>query len=336
MASAHLMVDGYGNIYAPLLPLLIPKLSLSLAAAGTLTMLYQIAASVSQVGFGHLADRWRPRLLVMVGPVVAVACSASSASRRRLPMLAAILSSAASARAAFHPPAAALAHRLGGEPSRAGDVRAHHRRHARVSRSGRCCSPPPPSTSGSHGRRCSRSPGCWSIALLPDARAADRRCTRDGAAASARFGPTRGPLGLLYLIVVLRTLTSLSFATFVPVMLTRRGVSVGQAGAVVAIYLFASGARRLPRRAGRGSLRSAPRDRVVAGAGDAVPARRAAAVGLAVRRHPRHRRLLPAVDAAGQRRLRSVARAGQRRDRIVADDGLRVGHGRIQRAVCRR
>ena len=55
------MVDGYGNIYAPLLPLLIPQLSLTLAAAGTLTMLFQMAASVAQVGFGHLADRWRPR-----------------------------------------------------------------------------------------------------------------------------------------------------------------------------------------------------------------------------------------------------------------------------------
>ena len=73
MASAHFMVDAYGNIYAPLLPLLIPKLHLSLAAAGTLTMLYQIASSVSQIGFGHIADRWRPRLFVMVGPVVAVA-----------------------------------------------------------------------------------------------------------------------------------------------------------------------------------------------------------------------------------------------------------------------
>ena len=70
MAGAHFMVDGYGNIYAPLLPLLIPQLGLSLAAAGTLTMLFQMAASVAQIGFGRLADRWRPRLLVMVGPVV--------------------------------------------------------------------------------------------------------------------------------------------------------------------------------------------------------------------------------------------------------------------------
>src|ERR687896_1655113 len=72
MASAHMMVDGYGNILAPLLPLIITRLDLSLAAAGTLTMLYQLSASVAQVGFGHLADRWRPRILVMAGPVVSV------------------------------------------------------------------------------------------------------------------------------------------------------------------------------------------------------------------------------------------------------------------------
>jgi FSR family fosmidomycin resistance protein-like MFS transporter len=54
--------------------------------------------------------------------------------------------------------------------------------------------------------------------------------------------PYAKPLGLLYLIVVLRTMTSIAFATFLPVMLTRRGMSVGGAGAVVAGYLFASGA----------------------------------------------------------------------------------------------
>src|SRR5689334_23739856 len=72
MAGAHMMVDGYGNIYAPMLPILIPRLNLSLAAAGTLTMLFQMAASVAQVGFGHLADRWRPRTLIKTGPVVSV------------------------------------------------------------------------------------------------------------------------------------------------------------------------------------------------------------------------------------------------------------------------
>jgi FSR family fosmidomycin resistance protein-like MFS transporter len=53
--------------------------------------------------------------------------------------------------------------------------------------------------------------------------------------------PYAFPLSMLYLIVVLRTLTSLSFATFVPVMLTRQGMSVAQAGVISTIYLFATG-----------------------------------------------------------------------------------------------
>src|SRR5687767_3583616 len=115
MASAHLMVDGYGNVFAPLLPLLIPRLDLTLATAGTLTMLFQMAASVAQVGFGHLADRWRPRLLVMAGPVIAVSVLSLIGLANSFAMCAVILICGGLGCAAFHPPAAALAHRLGGD-----------------------------------------------------------------------------------------------------------------------------------------------------------------------------------------------------------------------------
>ena len=114
MACVHMMVDGYGNIFAPLLPLLIPRLNLSLAAAGTLTMLFQLSASVAQIGFGHVADRWRPRLLVMTGPVIAVSVLSFVGTATSPAMLAIILIVGGLGGAAFHPPAAALAHRLGG------------------------------------------------------------------------------------------------------------------------------------------------------------------------------------------------------------------------------
>jgi FSR family fosmidomycin resistance protein-like MFS transporter len=64
----------------------------------------------------------------------------------------------------------------------------------------------------------------------------------DGVAGFRALRPYAKPLTLLYVIVVLRTLTALGFATFVPVMLTRRGLTVSQAGAIAAAYLFASGA----------------------------------------------------------------------------------------------
>jgi FSR family fosmidomycin resistance protein-like MFS transporter len=53
--------------------------------------------------------------------------------------------------------------------------------------------------------------------------------------------PYARPLTLLYLIVVLRTLTAMSFGTFVPVMLTRRGSSVSEAGVAASVYLVAIG-----------------------------------------------------------------------------------------------
>jgi FSR family fosmidomycin resistance protein-like MFS transporter len=52
--------------------------------------------------------------------------------------------------------------------------------------------------------------------------------------------PYRKPLTLLYLVVVTRTLVALSFATFMPVMLTRRGMSLTDTGIAIGVYFFVS------------------------------------------------------------------------------------------------
>lgn len=240
MASAHFMVDGYGNIYPPLLPLLIPKLHLTLAAAGMLTMLYQMAASVAQVGFGHIADRWRPRLLVMVGPVVAVSVLSFVGWAPTVPILAAVLIVGGLGAAAFHPPAAALAHRLGG----------HHRGlamsvHITGGTLGFAMGPllfaPVAQHLGLNWTPLLAIPGLLVIAFFLT-RVPPIPLHHDSAAGFRALKPYARPLTLLYVIVVLRTLTALAFATFVPVMLTRRGLTVSQAGAIAAAYLFASGA----------------------------------------------------------------------------------------------
>jgi FSR family fosmidomycin resistance protein-like MFS transporter len=239
MAGAHFMVDGYGNIYAPLLPLLIPRLRLSLAAAGTLTMLYQIAASVSQVGFGRLADSWRPRVLVMAGPVIAVTVLSLIGLASSKPMLALILFAGGLGGAAFHPPAAALAHRLGG--ARPGLAMSVHITGGTLGFSlGPLLFAPFAERFGIEWTPLLAVPGLMVIALF--LRRVPAFPQHHGQRSTFRsLRPYAKPLGLLYLIVVLRTLTSLSFATFVPVMMTRRGFSLGEAGSTVALYLFASG-----------------------------------------------------------------------------------------------
>jgi MFS transporter, FSR family, fosmidomycin resistance protein len=239
MSAAHMMLDGYGNIYAPLLPVLIPRLGLSLAAAGTLTMLFQMAASVAQVGFGHLADRWRPRTLIRVGPIVSVALLSLVGVARTRYELAAVLIAGGLGAAAFHPPAAALAHRLGG--NRPGFAMSVYITGGTLGFSlGPLLFAPFAQHFGLEWTPLLAIPGLLVVTFFV------RRVPPIPPHPSGRGGftalrPYLKPLGLLYAIVVLRTLASLTFATFVPVMLTRRGLSVSEAGATIALYLFGSG-----------------------------------------------------------------------------------------------
>lgn len=240
LAATHLVVDGYANIYAPLLPLLIPRLGLSLAAAGALAMVFQLAASVSQLGFGRLADRWRPRLLLVAGPIVTVTVLSLVGVAGSAMMLGAVLVVGGLGCAAFHPSAAVAAHRMGGErPGYAMSV------HITGGTLGFSLAPlvfaPFAERFGLAWTPAVAAPGLLVLALVlrraptiaiePEARRGGLRALR----------PHARPLALLYAIVVLRTMTALCLATFVPVLLTQRGMSVAEAGSAFSIYLLTSG-----------------------------------------------------------------------------------------------
>ena len=239
MATVHMMVDGYGNIYAPLLPLLIPRLDLTLAAAGTLTMLFQLSASVAQIGFGHVADRWRPRLLLMTGPLVAVTVLSFVGAATSPAILAAILIVGGLGGAAFHPPAAALAHRLGG--SRPGLTMSVYITGGTLGFSlGPLLFAPFAQHFGLSWTPLLALPGLAVVAFFLR-RVPPVPIHTAGGSGFRALRPYARPLALLYFIVVLRTLAAISFATFLPVMLTRRGLSLAASGTAVAAYLFASG-----------------------------------------------------------------------------------------------
>jgi FSR family fosmidomycin resistance protein-like MFS transporter len=243
LAATHFIVDGYGNIFAPLLPLLIPQLHLSLAAAGTLQMFYQMAASVSQLGFGHIADRWRPRVLLLVGPLVGVGLLPLVGLTTNVWMLGAVLVLGGLGGAAFHPPAAALVHRHGGR--RMGLSMSFHITSGNL---GQAFAPllfaPYVQIFGLRATPWLMIPSLVLLAtvLLPRLPAIERLQEGGQAQGFAALRPYARPLTLLYLIVVLRTLTALSFSTFVPVMLTRRGMSIAEAGTAASIFLVAVGA----------------------------------------------------------------------------------------------
>ena len=114
MSATHGVNDIFTNIYAPLLPLFIPLLGLSLTAAGTIAAAIQIAGSIAQLVFGPLADRWRPKVLAVAGPLVAVSVMSLAGLATSPLMLGAILVVGSLGSAAFHPTAAAIVNRVGG------------------------------------------------------------------------------------------------------------------------------------------------------------------------------------------------------------------------------
>lgn len=243
LASTHLLVDGYGNIFSPLLPLLIPQLGLSLAAAGSLQMLYQMAASVSQLAFGAIADRWRPRALLLAGPIVGIAILPLIGLTSNVWALAAVLVLGGLGGAAFHPPAAALVHRYAGP--RKGLAMAFHITSGNL---GQAMAPllfaPYVQVFGLQATPWLMIPALVLLAtvLLPRIPAITRLHEGSHPQGFAALRPYARPLALLYGIVVLRTLTALSFSTFVPVMLTRRGMSIAEAGIAASVFLVSVGA----------------------------------------------------------------------------------------------
>ena len=337
MACVHMMVDGYGNIFAPLLPLLIPRLDLTLAAAGTLTMLFQLSASVAQIGFGHLADRWRPRLLVMIGPVIAVSVLSFVGAATSPLMLAIILIVGGLGGASFHPPAAALAHRLGG--ARPGFTMSVYITGGTLGFSlGPLLFAPFAQRFGLAWTPLLALPGLAVVAFFLR-HVPPMSAHTSGGTGFRALKPYARPLALLYFIVVLRTLAAISFATFLPVMLTRRGMSLTASGFAVALYLFASGV---------GGFAGGP-------AADRFGSKRVIALSLVLAApflfvaptltgwpflvDHRHRGLLSAVDVAGQCHVRPDDCPRERGHRVVLDDGLRVGNGWAfstnRRAGCR-
>jgi len=240
VASTHIVVDAYNNIYAPLLPLLMPALGMSYAAAGTVAMCFQMANSVAQLPFGALADRWRPRLLVMAGPLLAVVVSGFIGWAHTPFTLGVILVFAGLGGAAFHPPAAALVYRL-----------ADHRKglamsaHLSGGSLGFAFAPvlfaPFIGAVGLQWSPLIVIPGLLALSMTLRHVPAMSLPPAHERSTWATLRPAAVPLALLYFTIVFRTVTSYGFMVFAPTLLTEQGFTIAEASTAVSLYLFASG-----------------------------------------------------------------------------------------------
>jgi len=208
--------------------------------AGTLAMVFQIASSVSQLGFGALADRGHARRLLLSGPLLSVFVLSGVASSSSTAMLAALLVVGGLGGAAFHPPAAALVHTV--SDHRKGFAMSLHITGGSL---GMAMAPlvfvPLAIGIGPTLSWLIALPGLLALAYTLRLMRAVPLVTHGGPKGWANLRPYARPLGLLYAVVVLRTLTSQSLSTFLPVLLTRQGMSVTEASAAVTSYLFFTG-----------------------------------------------------------------------------------------------
>jgi FSR family fosmidomycin resistance protein-like MFS transporter len=237
LALAHFSIDAYSSFVSPLLPLLVTKLDLTLTRVGTLIALSSLSSSLSQPLFGLLADRVRRPWFVAFGPLCAAVFLSAVGLASSFGGLVALLMLGGLGAAAFHPQGAALATDLA------------ERRTLALSLfvSGGTFGfslGPLFAVSVVSGWGLDRSwvaavPGLMvSGLLLAWFSRVSPRVRRDGPRpAVAELRPMLRPLTLLYFAVVCRSAVSFGFMTFLPIVLHRRGVSIGAGGALLTAYL---------------------------------------------------------------------------------------------------
>lgn len=113
LAGAHFIHDVFSSFLAPLLPLIIDKLNLSLALAGSLTM-YQRVPSAINPFIGMLADRVDLRLFIILAPGVTASAMSLLGLAPNYIVLALLLLVAGLSTAAFHVPGPVLVARVSG------------------------------------------------------------------------------------------------------------------------------------------------------------------------------------------------------------------------------
>ncbi len=114
VSAGHFIHDTYPAFLAPLLPLLIEKLSLTLTMAGSLSASMQFAALLNPI-IGRLADKSGARYFVVLAPGITATLMASMGLAPNYTILFIMLIVAGISVASFHAPSPAMIARVSGK-----------------------------------------------------------------------------------------------------------------------------------------------------------------------------------------------------------------------------
>jgi FSR family fosmidomycin resistance protein-like MFS transporter len=113
LSAAHLVHDSYPAFVGVLLPLLIPKLGISLAVAGLLAASFRLATAVQPI-LGYVADRADTRYWIILAPAATAITVSLLGLAPGVAVAALLLVLAGVSSSVFHPAAAALVTRSAG------------------------------------------------------------------------------------------------------------------------------------------------------------------------------------------------------------------------------
>jgi FSR family fosmidomycin resistance protein-like MFS transporter len=236
----HFLNDCYGSFFAPILPLLIEKLSLSLTMASGLASIASITSAVFQPIYGMASDRIRGRLFVVIGPLLSTVCMSLIGVAPNAALIGLLLLLAGVGSAAFHPQAVAAAGAVSGDRKGFGIS-------VFIFGGSVGFAIGPLAIIGAvHLWGLERSyyamvPGLLSVLLLGLYLRVPGEVMRRERVLSltAAFKGSRKSMVVLFSIAVLREFTRIAVVTFLPIFLVMQGRSLAAGGITLALFSMA-------------------------------------------------------------------------------------------------
>jgi len=236
----HFLNDSYGSFFAPILPILIEKLSLSLTAASGLAAIPSITSALFQPLYGMASDRIRGRFFIILGPLLSVVCMGALGVVPHAFFVALLLLLAGLGSAAFHPQAVAAAGTVSGARRGLGIA---------VFTCGGSLGfavGPLAMIGAIHFLGLDRSyyiilPGLLGVLVLVVALQVPTGKIDYARTASLveAFKGVQGPMALLFTVAVLREVTRLVIATFLPIVFAMQGRSLVAGGLTLSLFSLA-------------------------------------------------------------------------------------------------
>ena len=240
LTVAHFCVDSYATMLAPVLPLVIERLGLSLAGAGILGTIISLC-NISQPLLGMWADHMRRRWLVVGGIGLAAVCTPMMGIAPSYWILITVLCMGGFGVAAFHPQSFSLAGELSGSRRSFGL--------ALFVFGGTLGLGVTPLWVPFFAERIGLEwlpvvgiPGILFLFLVLRFVPLDNphAATPEAPERARGFNGAARPLALITVVVILRSITALGFSFFLTVLLTHeRGLSLVEAGVPLAAYNIA-------------------------------------------------------------------------------------------------